>query len=146
MNNRGLSTAAAIAIVLAVLVVSALYASFVRTSRSADVDQVPIAGKHGAGPAVQMPKMIELYADWCPPCQKMKPILDQLEKEYKGKVLFQRINIDQNKDAVRTYNITAIPVQLFYDSDGKLALRHEGYYTKDQIVAQFKKMGVSPAK
>ncbi len=145
MKSRGLTTAAALVVLFAVLIVSAAYATFVRTRGGIDSVQVPVVtlnAKRGAGPAVQLPKMVELYADWCPPCRDMKPILDQLEKDYKGKVQFQRINIDENKDAVKTYNIKAIPVQLFYDSSGKLALRHEGFYSRDQIVAQFKKMGV----
>lgn len=146
MNNRGLTTVAAIAMVLAVLVGSVFYASFIRPSGSVDTAQAPMAAKHGAGPAAQLPKMVEIYADWCPPCQKMKPILDQLEKTYKGKIVFQRVNIETNKDAVKTYNIKAIPVQIFYDRSGKQVLRHEGFYSKAQLVAQFKKMGIKPAK
>ena len=145
MKTRGLTTAAALVVLFVVLVVSAAYATFVHPRNGLDTNQVAVItlnAKHGAGPASQLPKMTELYADWCPPCQKMKPILDQLEKDYKGKVQFQRINIDENKDAVKTYNIKAIPVQLFYDPSGKLTLRHEGFYSRDEIVAQFKKMGV----
>lgn len=142
-------------VIFTLLVLSVAYAMYAGPQRGIDVVQVPVRDapeEIRASPgsaraaAASLPKMIELYADWCPPCQRMKPILDQLEKEYKGKVQFVRIDVDKDQAAAKKYKVTSIPVQLFYDKNGKNVLRHEGFYSKEQIKAQFTKMGIKPAK
>lgn len=89
-----------------------------------------------------MPKLYEFGAEWCPPCRQMKPIIDGLKKDYAGQVTVVRIDIDKNQNLVKKYNITAIPVQLFFDADGNQVNRHVGYLAKNDILSQFQKMGV----
>lgn len=74
----------------------------------------------------------------------MKPIIKALEKEYKCKVEFVAIDVDQNKEAADKYNVTSIPVQLIFQND-KQVFRHVGTISKEDIVAQFNKLGVTPA-
>ncbi|MEN6356825.1 MAG: thioredoxin domain-containing protein [Armatimonadota bacterium] len=88
-------------------------------------------------------KFMELGAQWCGPCQSMKPIIKALEKEYKDKVEFVAIDVDQNKDIAQKYNVSSIPVQLIFQND-KQVFRHVGTISKEDIVAQFKKLGVTP--
>jgi thioredoxin len=53
--------------------------------------------------------LFDFYAPWCGPCKQMMPILEQIGKEYKGQVTIIKIDIDQNKDLVRTLGIDEIP-------------------------------------
>lgn len=155
MNNRGITTWGLLAIIaIAVVVTVALAAQNTSTGRM-DLAQIPRAHSQslsGAGPIMnksgttaKIPKMVELFATWCPPCQKMGPILDALEKEYKGKIQFVRIDVDKNPNVAKQYNVTAIPVQIMFDESGKQVFKHVGFLSKDEIVTQFKKMGVTPA-
>lgn len=102
-----------------------------------------VTGGKGAGPTAKV-KFMELGAEWCGPCRSMKPIIEELKKEYKGKVEFVAIDVDQNKDAAEKYNVSAIPVQLIFQND-KQVFRHVGSISKEDIVKQFKKLGVTPA-
>lgn len=151
MRNRDVARTIFIA-VFALIVITVAYGISNRPLGTVDVVQNPAPdapAQYAAGPAktaAKLPKMIEIYAEWCPPCQRMKPILNELEKEYKGKVQFVRIDVDKNRDAAGKYKVKSIPVQLFYDKAGKQVHRHEGFYSKEQIKAQFNKMGIKPAK
>ncbi|MHB9036100.1 MAG: thioredoxin family protein [Armatimonadota bacterium] len=89
-------------------------------------------------------RFMEIGAEWCGPCRSMKPIIEALKKEYKGKVEFVAIDIDKDKAAASKYNVSAIPVQLIFQND-KQMFRHVGSISKEDIVAQFKKLGVTPA-
>lgn len=88
------------------------------------------------------PAMVEFGADWCPPCKKMKPIVQDLEKQYGDKVDIVYVDVDKYPDLAGKYNISAIPVQIFYNKQGKQVERHEGFYPRNEIVSQFQQMGI----
>lgn len=80
--------------------------------------------------------LVDYYAPWCAPCIKMKPMLEDLSKQYEGKVKIVRLNIDENKNLAKALNISTIPVlQLF--ENGKETWNHQGYIEKDELVKQF---------
>lgn len=81
--------------------------------------------------------LVDYYAPWCAPCMKMKPMLEQLEKEYAGKVKVVRLNIDENKALTQTLNIEAIPIVKTF-LKGKEIWTHKGYIEKDELVKQLK--------
>ena len=54
-------------------------------------------------------ELLDFYADWCGPCQQMKPIINELEKELDGKVKFITINIDEDQDTAQQYNVMSLP-------------------------------------
>jgi len=58
--------------------------------------------------------LVDVYADWCAPCKKMAPSLDEIKKEMEGKVSVVRINADQNKTLVTGLKVTALPTLLLY--------------------------------
>lgn len=86
--------------------------------------------------------MVEFGAEWCPPCKKMKPIIADLEKQYGGKVDIVYVDVDKYPELAEKYNISAIPVQVFYNKQGKQLERHEGFYSKEEIVSQLGEMGI----
>ena len=107
--------------------------------------------KDSASPAqtAALPRLIDLGADKCIPCKMMAPILEELKKEYAGKMDVQFIDVWKNPDAGKEYGVQMIPTQIFYDASGKELFRHQGFFSKEDILAKWKELGVSlagPAK
>ena len=65
------------------------------------------------------PCIIDFYADWCRPCKMVAPIMDELANEYKGKVLFYRMNVDEERELSQMFNIQSIPALLYIPVNGK---------------------------
>lgn len=66
-----------------------------------------------------LPAIIDFYADWCAPCRIVAPILDELAKEYEGKIRIYKIDTDKEKDLARVFNIRSIPTMLFIPAKGQ---------------------------
>ena len=62
--------------------------------------------------------MVDFWAPWCAPCRMIAPVLDELAKEYSGKVSFARLNVDENPRVSASYGIHSIPTLLIF-KDGK---------------------------
>ena len=65
------------------------------------------------------PMVVDFYATWCPPCKELAHVLDQLEKKYEGKVIFQRIDVDQSPELAQEFHIDAIPMLMFITPSGE---------------------------
>ena len=89
-----------------------------------------------------LPKLLDLGAGKCIPCKMMFPVLDELKKEYAGKLEVEFIDVWQNPDAARQYGIEVIPTQIFYNATGKELFRHIGFFAKDDILAKWKELGM----
>ena len=72
----------------------------------------------------------------------MKPILEELKTEYKGKAIVRIIDLRDEPKEASTYGIRLIPTQIFLDAEGKEVYRHEGFLDKQAIKAKFAEMGV----
>ena len=59
------------------------------------------------------PAIIDFYADWCGPCKKIAPILEELAEEYSGKIYIYKINVDVEKELAAVFGIRSIPLLLF---------------------------------
>lgn len=80
--------------------------------------------------------VVDLYADWCPPCKKLKPIFAQLKAKYEGKLNFVSINTDDYKNVAEAYNVSSIPTLLFISADGKELGRMVGFNPAEEIESQ----------
>lgn len=78
------------------------------------------------------PAIVDFYADWCGPCKRLAPILDQLLKEYEGNFIVYKVNVDQNKDLSRALQVRNIPTMLFLLPKEK-PQRTVGLLSKEQI-------------
>ena len=96
----------------------------------------------GVVPVKGMVTMVDLGADSCIPCKMMMPILEKLEKVYRGKAAIVFIDVWKDKEPAKRFGIRAIPTQIFFDKDGKEVYRHTGFMGEADIVSQLKKMGV----
>jgi thioredoxin len=65
------------------------------------------------------PVIIDFYADWCRPCKMVAPIMDELSKEYKGKVRIYKINTDEQRELAGLFNVSSIPAILYVPKNGK---------------------------
>ena len=65
------------------------------------------------------PVVVDFYVDWCKPCRSIAPILEELAQEYSGKVNFYRVNIDNEEELAKAFNISSIPVVIFSGMKGK---------------------------
>lgn len=94
-------------------------------------------------PVKGMVTMVDLGANACIPCKMMVPIMEKVEKKYKGKAAVIFIDVWKDKGPAKRFGIRAIPTQIFFDSEGKEVYRHEGFMSEAEIDRIFKKMGVS---
>ncbi|WP_158521319.1 thioredoxin [Candidatus Legionella polyplacis] len=77
--------------------------------------------------------LIDFWADWCNPCMALLPILEELSVEYKGVILFGKINVDINLDIPKRYNVMSIPTLILF-KDGVLVDRKIGSVSKLDIL------------
>lgn len=90
----------------------------------------------------RVPILLEFGRGWCIPCKYMKPILDEMAQAYSGKAIVTTVDMDANKDLVRSFSIRMMPTQVFLTPDGKEFFRNEGTFEREQIAQVFEKMGV----
>lgn len=93
-----------------------------------------------------LPKLLDLGAGKCIPCKMMTPILEQMKKDYAGKLEVEFIDVWKNPDAAKPYKIEVIPTQIFYDASGNELFRHIGFFAKEDILAKWKELGVDLVK
>jgi len=105
-----------------------------------------LASSHGA-PAgadragVRLPRMVDLGADRCVPCKAMAPILASLRTDYADRFEVVFIDVWKDPDAGRPYRIYAIPTQIFFDPDGRELYRHQGFFSRDDILGTWARLG-----
>ena len=88
-----------------------------------------------------LPLLLDLGATQCIPCKMMAPILEQMEKDYAGKMTVRFIDVWENEQAGQAYRIRGIPTQLFFDPQGRELFRHSGFYSREEIMDQWKQLG-----
>lgn len=80
-----------------------------------------------------IPVMVDFYADWCGPCKMMAPIVDELAKEYEGRVLVGKINIDESSDIALQYGVMSIPTLIIFNG-GQVVRKEVGLQSKKILV------------
>lgn len=95
------------------------------------------------GPAAysRPPRLLALGADKCVPCKEMAPHLAALQKEYAGRLKVEIVNVWETGDQVDYYGVYMIPTQIFFDAGGKELYRHQGFYSKSEIVEKWHELG-----
>jgi len=88
------------------------------------------------------PTLAEFGWRTCIPCKQMKPVLEELAVEYEDKLNVVIVEVYEQKDLTREHQIRAIPTQIFFDGSGKEIARHMGFWSKEEIIAQLKEMGI----
>ena len=73
-----------------------------------------------------IPVIVDFYATWCKPCQRLSPVLDSASNELKGKVKIVKVNIESNRDLAQKYKISAMPTAVIFDKSGKMLYKKIG--------------------
>ena len=82
--------------------------------------------------------ILDCWAEWCGPCRTIGPIIEELAKEMRGKVVFGKLNVDENMQTANKYRISAIPTLLIF-KNGKLIDKLLGAYPKATLAAKVQK-------
>ena len=137
-----------IALVVALVAIVAAVVVMKQTGTKPAVEKVKSdegAAAQAVQPTAGLPRLVDLGSKSCIPCKMMAPILEDLTKEYAGRLAVEFIDVNENRDAARQYGIKLIPTQIFFDASGKEVWRHEGFISKEDILARWKELGVALA-
>ena len=86
--------------------------------------------------------MLELGSVGCIPCEQMKPVMEKLRTNYKGKLEVIFVDVRKDRENGRRFGVTMIPTQVFLDKAGKEFHRHIGFYGYEEIEPVLKKAGL----
>ena len=81
-----------------------------------------------------VPVILDFYATWCRPCKMLAPELKALQKEYDGKLVIYKIDVDRERELAQFFGVKAMPTIYFIPTKGK-ATYAQGYMTQDQLKA-----------
>lgn len=98
-----------------------------------DVDRARASGR---------PSLVDFGAGGCRPCEMMEPILAALKKDYADKAHVIFIDVRKHRILAARYGVQSIPVQVFFDEEGREVFRHVGFFSREQIEAKLAEMGV----
>jgi len=119
------------------LVVTAVVATVMSTGCQATANRSNVTY-----PATGLPRLVDIGATACIPCVLMAPSLEELKKEYAGRLQVEFIDTMWNPGAKTQYDAPFCATQIFIDASGKELFRHVGYYSKKDILAKWKELGV----
>ncbi len=130
-----MSTASRLVIVGAlVLAVAATVA--LRRDRSQASASAPVQ------PAAALPRLVDVGADSCIPCKAMVPVLEELRREYAGRLRVDFIDAWKFPDRADAFQVSVIPTQIFFDASGRELHRHVGFISKAEILETWRQLGV----
>lgn len=104
---------------------------------------VAVSALRAADAPAALPRLVDLGAGKCIPCKQMKPILEELKRDYADQFETVFIDVWENRDEGKRYGIRLIPTQIFYDAAGQERFRHEGFMAKKDILAKWRELGVA---
>lgn len=89
-----------------------------------------------------LPRLIDFGAESCTTCKIMTAVLEELAGEYNNRLIVQVINTQEDKESTEEYSIRIIPTQIFLNAEGNELFRHEGFFSKEDILKKWAELGV----
>lgn len=81
------------------------------------------------------PLIVDFSATWCPPCRQLKPIFEKLAEDFRGRITFVTIDVDENPELSQSYGVSSIPMMVFINKDGQIQDTIVGFQDRGQILA-----------
>ena len=88
-----------------------------------------------------LPLLLDLGSTTCVPCKAMAPILEEMTETFEGQFDVRFEDVKKNAALARTHGIRIIPTQIFFDADGKELFRHQGFFSREDMLATWEKLG-----
>ena len=85
--------------------------------------------------AADVPVLVDFWAEWCGPCKMISPVLEEIAEEQEGKVRIAKLNVDDNLDVTRRYEVLSIPTLILF-KDGEPKVRLIGAKPKGQLLQE----------
>ena len=85
--------------------------------------------------ASDVPVLVDFWAEWCGPCKMISPVLEEIAQEHEGKIRIGKLNIDDNLDVTRRFDVMSIPTLILF-KDGEPQVRLIGAKPKGQLVEE----------
>ncbi len=86
-----------------------------------------------------IPVMVDFFGVWCPPCQVLGPIIEELANEFQDKIKIFKLDVDKYSEIAQEYNIMSVPTLIFF-KNGKEINRLVGLYSKEEIKKEIEMM------
>ena len=86
-----------------------------------------------------IPTIVDFWADWCMPCKAMAPVIDELAKEFTGRVKISKINVDENTETATNMTVMNIPTLVFF-KNGQETGRLSGVVSKDALIRKIQEV------
>ena len=83
----------------------------------------------------ELPRLVALGTGDCKACLDLAPILDELAREYDGRLVIEEINVYARPSAYEEFALQALPTQVLFTADGREVWRHEGFAPRDELIA-----------
>ncbi len=85
------------------------------------------------------PVIVDLWAEWCGPCRMLSPIIEEIAKEYEGRAIIGKVNVDDNPEITAKFGVRNIPTVLFFKG-GTVADKQVGAVPKSALIGKLEKL------